>query len=444
MSETIVEVGPVSKAFVPLWEHYNYPDMQHLVMHSGRGCAKTYSVCDFQDYTMSNAYCKWVCARPLETKLELTSWATFVLTTKRNGTFDDYDFVPSKSKIVHRRTGAEAHYIGLNNNPDNIKGIPNITFFWGDEVDKLSQLAMSTVIPTVLRGDDGYHLCIWTFNLRFDTDPVYRNFCRSSDKSVKIIKLTQADNPYFSTASQQAMEYAYKVDPERAAWEWGGELLGNSSESLIPMATVRASINLDVGNCNEWEVFAGIDIGATGDPTTCYITQGRKFITKQSWQEPDHIRLIDQLTAYLLKHSVDMAMVDGTGIGYTPAQMLAKSFGSARVLSINFGSGASRAGFANKRAEMLCDLRDAFTNGMSIPDDPEIIEELGAITVFKTASGKTQIEDKGEIRQRIGRSTNWVDAMGLTRAIQPRLKRHGSNDSGVVRLIMNAGKWNGN
>lgn len=79
-----------------------------------------------------------------------------------------------------------------------------------------------------------------------------------------------------------------------------------------------------------------------------------------------------------------------------------------------FSSKPLDTGCLNKRAEMIRDVRDWLKQGGAIEDDKDLIEELRVIETVPRADGKIQIEDKEKIKKRIGKSTNRLDALGLT------------------------------
>jgi len=207
------------------------------------------------------------------------------------------------------------------------------------------------------------------------------------------------------------------------------------------MDAIRACIKRPIED-QPYQVYAGLDIGATGDPTACYIRKGRKFVALKEWVEADHNKLIDIVIDYLNQYSVDMVMPDATGFGYTFAQNLSARFGSDRVVPINFGQSASMGGFANKRAQMAMTVRDAVVQGISLPDEASLIEELSTVRAYKTSSDRWQIEPKSDIRNRLGRSTNWFDALMLSYAIPDRayVNPYATMQS-FNRIAINASSW---
>ena len=77
-------------------------------------------------------------------------------------------------------------------------------------------------------------------------------------------------------------------------------------------------------------------------------------------------------------------------------------------------SAIDRDRFLNARAEMYWTLREAGERGeLDLPDDEELIEELGVTDYKPTSGGKVQIESKEAIKLKIGRSPNSADAAAI-------------------------------
>jgi hypothetical protein len=282
---------------------------------------------------------------------------------------------------------------------------------------------------------------IFTLNPRFETDPISKMFLTSDvnrDDTI-IVKLNPEDNKYFPDVLKTEMEYCKRTDFESYKHIWLGEFASCSSESLIPMDSIRVCIGLPM-EPQPYLRFAGLDVGATGDPTAMYIREGRRFIALQEWNEPDHHKLKDLVIEFANRHQVSTIIQDATGFGYTFAQMLSSSFGESRVIPVNFAQSATRQGFANKRAEMAMSVREAVMSGIQLPNNNDIIEELSSVRAWRTSSDKWQLESKKDIRSRLGRSTNWLDAIMLSYAIPDIPKSMVNNElqSFNSRVIMSS------
>jgi hypothetical protein len=120
-----------------------------------------------------------------------------------------------------------------------------------------------------------------------------------------------------------------------------------------------------------------------------------------------------------------VAVIDSNGLGAGVADRLREL---DHVIHPVWGQGkADRDGFLNVRAQMYFNLREQFqNNAISIPDDPDLINELGAIKVEQRGN-LSKIQDKREIRKTLGFSPDLADALAMTYSIQDVIYRRGGN-----------------
>ena len=93
-------------------------------------------------------------------------------------------------------------------------------------------------------------------------------------------------------------------------------------------------------------------------------------------------------------------------------------------VAVSFAGKAHEHGrFKNKRAEMYFDACDWIRSGGALPESEGLVEELSATTyTFAKGSSQLILEDKAQIKARLGRSTDLADALALTFAypVTPR------------------------
>ena len=432
-----IEFAPATVKFKPLYERTEY---NHIVYESGRGCAKSWGISEAIVTNMLTYKMRVFCARSIQKSLSTSSWQTIKETASRLGVADKFEWVESKSLIRCPSTGSDCYFGGIENDPEKFKSTEGIDFFWFEEAQTATQEVIDVIRPTVRK--DG-SICVWSANLKYENDAFSRNFIGTDDDKILVIHLTQDDNPFFPQKLRDEMEYMKRMDYEKYRHIWLGEFASASSEALIAMSAVTNCIGLDVGSTSTSIVIAGLDVGATGDATAGICRQGRRWLAMDEWHEADHIKLADLVTAWANDNSVDILCIDGTGFGYTFAQLVRQRLGDGRVMSVNFGSAALMPGYANRRAEMAAGLRDAIGSGVCISNHSDLIEELGTVRAFKTKSNRWQLEDKTEIRKRLGRSCNWFDAAILLYATPDRLKSTGryDNKSQMANKILQAAAW---
>jgi hypothetical protein len=93
-------------------------------------------------------------------------------------------------------------------------------------------------------------------------------------------------------------------------------------------------------------------------------------------------------------------------------------------IAVSFAGKAHEHGrFRNMRAEMYFAACDWIRAGGALPKSDELVEELSATTyTFAKGSSQLILEDKAQIKARLGRSPDLADALALTFAhpVTPR------------------------
>lgn len=87
--------------------------------------------------------------------------------------------------------------------------------------------------------------------------------------------------------------------------------------------------------------------------------------------------------------------------------------GGIDAVGIQFHGKAIHQQYANRRAEMWISMAEWIKRGGSIPKIPELISELTAPT-YTLVNGKFLLEDKDQIKKRLGKSPDLADALALT------------------------------
>jgi len=108
-------------------------------------------------------------------------------------------------------------------------------------------------------------------------------------------------------------------------------------------------------------------------------------------------------------------------------------------MGIQFHGKAINPRYKNRRAEMWLEMTDAIKKGMALPNVPELVAELTTPT-YTFVNGTFQLEEKDQIKSRLGRSPDLADALALTFAIpdmpnQVQERIHGQRtSSGAIKV----------
>lgn len=185
-------------------------------------------------------------------------------------------------------------------------------------------------------------------------------------------------------------------------------------ETLINWEWVMAAIDKPLELLPETPLVQAVDCGAGGDKSIIASRRGNMIYPFKRKSTRDSNELVNWIGANMDIEMPDTIRVDTIGIGWAVEGALRDKKGSMVEAADVRRRADNDDRFINKRAEMYWNLRDLFEKGsLSIPDDPELKEQLGAIKYEITAQGKIQIIEKKKIKAEIGHSPDELDAMAI-------------------------------
>lgn len=212
----------------------------------------------------------------------------------------------------------------------------------------------------------------------------------------------------------------YGIDSDIIKVRVLGEFPSQGDSQLISIADVDAGIERGKTISREdykgFPVIFGVDPAwVGGDLTVVYLRQGN--FTKVLLAEPkneNHVYMAGRITRLASEYGMTHGFIDqgeGTGI-YSAFQ--AMGCGEQWTI-VPFASKPNDSYYANKRAEMWCDMRQWLKDGGALEDKDCIKTDLIAPEAFINATnGKFQLESKKDMRERGQASPNYADALALT------------------------------
>jgi hypothetical protein len=112
------------------------------------------------------------------------------------------------------------------------------------------------------------------------------------------------------------------------------------------------------------------------------------------------------------KWGSEVEFVDGTG-GYGAGVIDAMLQGGGNPLEINFSGKAIDPRYFNKRSEIYFLMAEWVKRGGHLPNIPQLRKELPSIT-YTFQNGKFRVEEKEQIKKRLGFSPDYSDSLALT------------------------------
>lgn len=160
----------------------------------------------------------------------------------------------------------------------------------------------------------------------------------------------------------------------------------------------------------------GFDVAFEGDDSSIlFPRQGLaafRFVEMRGLNSPDQAARFMRAKE---KFESEMDFIDDTGGWSKGIQDFLRQAGIA-ITPVNFAGKALDSRYFNSRAEMYWTMAQWVKNGGALPDDPQLKRELLAPT-YSLKNGKFIIEDKGQIKKRLGFSPDKADGLALTFAI---------------------------
>jgi phage terminase large subunit len=180
----------------------------------------------------------------------------------------------------------------------------------------------------------------------------------------------------------------------------------------------------------------GIDVARFGDDSTVIFPRQGMAAFK-----PAEMRgaRTDEIAARVMrardKWGSEMEMIDDTG-GWAGGVVDNCRLAGVDLYPINFSGKATDPRYLNKRAEMWFAMAAWIKAGGALPPVEALVAELTTPT-YTFHQGRFQLEEKDQVKVKLGRSPNYADALALTFAIPDmpaqamRQQQSRRNSSGV-------------
>lgn len=160
----------------------------------------------------------------------------------------------------------------------------------------------------------------------------------------------------------------------------------------------------------------GIDVARGGlDATIIFPRQGlaaRNYVEMRNANGPDVAARVLQAKA---KWGSEMEFVDDTG-GFGSSVIDSLNMAGYAPLGIHFAGKAIKDRYFNKRSEMWFEMAEWVKRGGALPKCNYLKRELTAPT-YTLHNGKFRLEEKDQIKKRLGYSPDRADALALTFAL---------------------------
>lgn len=192
-------------------------------------------------------------------------------------------------------------------------------------------------------------------------------------------------------------------------------------DGVIPLAWVEAAVErgklVDRDACRPNVI--GVDVADTGEDLTVFaFRHGDDLYKVESFGDAGPLLHAERVEQRAVNNT--RVVLDSIGVGAGTRDYLQR-VPTIRLVPFVAGAGTKRKDssgsfrFPNKRSAAWWNMRDLLRpdnpHPISLPDVPELVGELTAPAWREVAGGKIQVEAKADIKKRIGRSTDFADAV---------------------------------
>lgn len=164
----------------------------------------------------------------------------------------------------------------------------------------------------------------------------------------------------------------------------------------------------------------GVDVAGsdTGDRTVVFERKGGRAGRMWTVRSSDDDAVADLVAQALKESGAGRVKYDSIGIGHMLPTSLRSKFRQVEFVPVDVGMAArDKTRFRNVKAEIWWEVGRHLSKDVAwdlTEVDAETVAELSSVRWWEDAAGRIQIESKGEVRKRIGRSTDRADALLLS------------------------------
>ena len=325
------------------------------------------------------------------------------------------DYKISETKIINTITGTSFIFKGLKEqNANNIKSLEGIDIVWLEEAQKISKKSWDILDPTIRKKGSE----IWiSMNREAENDPVWQALAINSDAKTLVVRVNYTDNPFCPEEMKYLAAKCRRENPEDYEHIWLGAPQTAGSNKLISCKSVRKATQTQLMSSSA-PLIIGLDVARFGDDKTVFcLRKGRWCMEFKLFDGLDNVAVANQATHYICTLKPAKMFIDAGGLGAGVVDILNDRGFKKIVRGIMFGSKAINDDrYHNRRAEMWDELRQWLNSepAVKIPNEERLCAELCAVGKKYDSRGRLQLEEKDEIKKRLGHSPDLADSLALT------------------------------
>jgi phage terminase large subunit len=315
----------------------------------------------------------------------------------------------TKNSVVGRN-GTEFIFKGLKTHLiHSVKSIEGIDICWIEEAQAVSMPSLEVLDPTIRK--EGSEIWI-SLNRFFENDPVWERYVKNKRPRTILIKSNYYDvNPKLLPSNIAEMANADKqIDYSNYMHIWEGDPKNDTEKTWIQYKLLQNAINRDVSDAGMFII--GVDVARFGDDRTVFFKRkGLKILDYRIFEKKDIVEVSKELDLFSEDKSITVLNIDDTGVGGGLTDIMRHKGYS--VNAVNNGAKADDPDkYVNTISEMWGDIKNVL-DIISIPDYPELIQELNARYYGFDNGYRFKIESKDDYKKRMQKSPDLADSFLL-------------------------------
>ncbi len=181
----------VAKAEFPVKLQGLFKKARYKVCLGGRGGAKSWGIARALLILGAKSPLRILCAREFQASIKDSVHKLLCDQIEALGLLPFYEITQTS---IRGFNGTEFAFIGLKNNPTNIKSFEGVDICWVEEAQTVSRLSWNILIPTIRKQNSE----IWvSFNPDLETDETYQRFVVKPPRDCIVMRINWSDNPWF-------------------------------------------------------------------------------------------------------------------------------------------------------------------------------------------------------------------------------------------------------
>lgn len=206
----------VAQAQFPIKLQPLFKKARYKICYGGRGGAKSWGIARALLIMAARKPLRILCAREFQASIKDSVHKLLCDQIEALGLLPFYEITQTSIRGLN---GSEFAFIGLKNNPTNIKSFEGVDICWVEEGQTVSRLSWNILIPTIRKTGSE----IWvSFNPDLETDETYQRFVVKPPRDAIIIKINWYDNPWFPETLKLEKDALKERDPQAYNVVWEG------------------------------------------------------------------------------------------------------------------------------------------------------------------------------------------------------------------------------